>query len=80
MHPKTPLEVDNNAYYVCGAYTNEDIFNGLKNFLYNAPAYRIKDENGVECDYDLSLSDVCFVLSLPLRDMYLEAHPELQNT
>ena len=80
MHPKTPLEVDNNAYYVCGAYTNEDIFNGLKNFLYNAPAYRIKDENGVERDYDLSLSDVCFVLSLPLRDMYLEAHPELQNT
>lgn len=57
MHPKTPLEVDNNAYYVCGAYTNEDIFNGLKNFLYNAPAYRIKDENGVERDYDLSLSD-----------------------
>lgn len=42
--------------------------------------YRIKDENGVERDYDLSLSDVCFVLSLPLRDMYLEAHPELQNT
>lgn len=80
MHPKTPLEVDNNAYYVCVAYTNEDIFNGLKNFLYNAPAYRIKDENGVERDYDLSLSDVCFVLSLPLRDMYLEAHPELQNT
>lgn len=80
MHPKTPFDVDNNAYYVCGAYTNEDIFNGLKNFLYNAPVYRIKDENGVERNYDLSLSDVCFVLSLPLRDMYLEAHPELQNT
>lgn len=29
-------------------------------------------------DYRLNtLGDVCYALSLPLRDMYLEAHPEI---
>lgn len=25
------------------------------------------------------MSDVCFVLSLPLRNMYLDLHPELRE-
>jgi hypothetical protein len=25
------------------------------------------------------LMDVCFILSIPLRDMYLESHPEILN-
>ena len=37
----------------------------------------IKDTNGKEKSYDLSIPDICFVLSLPLRDMYLKDHPKI---
>ena len=53
------------------------MFNGFKDFIYNSPSYMIKDANGEKRRYDLSIPDICFVLSLPLRDMYLEAHPEI---
>ena len=75
--PKTALDVENAAHAVCMASTDNDIFNGLKNFVYNSPSYMVKDANGQERPYDLSLSDVCFILSLPLRDMYLKEHPEI---
>ena len=75
--PKTALDVENAAHSVCVSNTNNDMFNGLKLFVYNSPSYIVKDVNGQERPYDLSLPDVCFILSLPLRDMYLKEHPEI---
>ena len=78
-NPHTALDVENAAYFACTAYTDNEIFNELKNLVYNAPAYLIKDEDGKERRYELSMPDVCFVLSLPLRDLYLTAHPEIMT-
>ena len=75
--PKTALDVENAAHAVCVSSTDNDMFNGLKIFVYNSPSYIVKDANGQEKPYDLSLPDVCFILSLPLRDMYLKEHPEI---
>lgn len=75
--PKTAYDVENAAHTVCLTSIDNEIFNRLKNFVYNSPSYTIKDDEGKERKYDLSLPDVCFVLSLPLRDMYLAAHPEI---
>nr|DAK82008.1 MAG TPA: hypothetical protein [Caudoviricetes sp.] len=75
--PKTALDVENAAHGACLACADKDIFNGFKDFIYNSPSYIIKDANGEERRYDLSIPDICFVLSLPLRDMYLKAHPEI---
>lgn len=75
--PKTAYDVENAAHTVCLTSTDNEVFNRLKNFVYNSPSYDIKDDEGKERKYDLSLPDVCFVLSLPLRDMYLAAHPEI---
>lgn len=75
--PKTAYDVENAAHTVCLTSIDNEIFNGLKNFVYNSSSYIIKDDEGKEKKYDLSLPDVCFVLSLPLRDMYLAAHPEI---
>lgn len=76
-NPKTALDVENAAHSVCVSNTNNDMFNGLKLFVYNSPSYIVKDASGQERPYDLSLPDVCFILSLPLRDMYLKEHPEI---
>lgn len=75
--PKTALDVENAAHGACMECVDKDIFNGFKNFIYNSPSYKVKDANGQERPYDLTIPDICFVLSLPLRDMYLHAHPQI---
>lgn len=70
--PKTALDVENAANIACSAYTDNDIFNNIKDFVYNAPSIMIPGDNGKERSYDITLGDVCFILSIPLRDMYLE--------
>lgn len=76
-HPKTALDVENASHAVCAVSTDNEIFNNLKDFVYNSPSYKLKDADGNETLYDLAMSDVCFILSIPLRDMYLVAHPEI---
>lgn len=77
MKPKTALDVEMAANMACSGYTDNDIFNELKDFVYNAPSITIKNEQGEDKPYDITLGDVSFVLSLPLRDLYLEVHSEL---
>lgn len=77
MKPQTAYDVESSANYVCVVNTKESIFNDIKNFVYNAPLMVQKYKDGKEHSYDLSLGDVCYVLSLPLRDMYLKEHPEV---
>lgn len=77
MNPKTALDVENAAKFACLGYTDNDIFNNIKMFVYNAPAIKAKDMEGKEITYALSLEDVCYTLSIPLRDMYLKEHPEI---
>lgn len=72
MKPKTELDVENASNFACSAFTDNDIFNNIKDFVYNAPSLNIVDENGENKSYDITLGDVCYILSLPLRDMYLE--------
>lgn len=77
LSPKTALDVENAANFVCTSNIDNEIFNGLKNFVYNSPTYTLKDAEGKDRLYDISMSDICFVLSLPLRDMYLSEHNEI---
>ena len=78
-NPKTAFDVERAANTACLMTTAEDIFNGMKNFVYNAPAYPLTDAQGRLRDYELTLDDVCYVLSIPLRDMYLQEHPEIME-
>lgn len=70
--PKTALDVEMYAKEVLFSLTNNDIFNTIKVWVYNSPAWKIGDK-----DYTITLGDVCFVLSIPLRDKYLQLHPEI---
>ena len=75
--PRTALDVENSAFIVFVNFCNNEKFDGIKNFIYNSPEYNVKDNKGCDRKYNLSLIDVCFILSIPLRDMYLESHPEI---
>ncbi len=77
LQPKTALDVEDLALAVLQTNTNDDMFIPLKSWVYNAPAREIKDVDGSVKLQEIDLDDVIFVMSLPLRDRYLELHPEI---
>ncbi len=74
--PGTALDVENLAIEVLISRLDSGIFNELKQWVYNSPSLKIELQ-GQEQEYAVTMNDICFVLSLPLRDMYLETHPDL---
>ncbi len=76
-NPKTAFDVEESALAVLFTLMDNDMFIGMKNWVYNSSPRKILVD-GIEKDYVITMNEVCFVLSLPLRNMYLELHPELQ--
>ena len=72
-HPDTAWDVENASMNVLISLLDDDIINDIKVFVYNYPM--VKKEDGTELE--ISLQDALLVLSLPLRDMYLDAHPNI---
>jgi hypothetical protein len=70
--PKTPLDVEDYAKQVLLANLKNDIFNEIKNYVYNAPCIEVKNESGEIEKYTITMQDICYILSIPLRDTYLE--------
>lgn len=75
---RTAYDVQEYAYVVLLWLKDDPIFDDIKCILYNAPATEIQNEDDTTSTHEYGISDACFVLSLPLRDMYLEEHPTIQ--
>ena len=73
LEPKTALDVENYALSVLLANSERQEFSRL----YNASSLEITDGSGSVSHKDISMEDVLFVLSIPLRDRYLAGHPEV---
>ena len=71
--PMAALDVEEAAEFVCSSSTNEEFFLPVKSFVYNYPEVEIAAGR----KHDLTLSDACYILSFPLRDMYLKEHPNM---
>ena len=76
--PKTALDVEASSLEALIMSLNLDIFNPIKNWVYNSASVKLKKDNGEEYDYSLTINDVCFILSLPLRNKYLYRHPDIE--
>lgn len=76
--PKTALDVEIAANEILIENLDSDIFNGIKLWVYNSPSRKLPIDGEMR-DYNITMNDVCFILSLPLRDMYLEKHPDIQR-
>lgn len=74
-NPKTALDVETLAYEVLISNQNLDIFNDIKQWVYNSPSWELIVSGNKE-SYSITMGDICFVLSIPLRDKYLAEHPE----
>lgn len=71
--PKAALDVESASLLACALTADSDAFIPVKKFVYNCSA--MKQDDGSE--FDVTLDAACYVLSFPLRDMYLEEHKEL---
>lgn len=71
--PKTAYDVEGLCYLACLMNVNNDAFIEIKSFLYNYPTITLPDGK----PHEVTMDEACSVLSLPLRDMYLEEHPNI---
>lgn len=79
LNPKTALDVENLSFAILRTHSDKDSFVGLKNWVYNAPVQALETEDGRVEKKEVSLDDVLYVLSIPLRDKYLAKHPEIKE-
>ena len=77
--PGTPYDVEDCALSVLLSSTAKPMFNGIKNYIYNAPdKLDLPDGRGGSVKVSLSLYSVVWVMSIELRDEYLKAHSEIK--
>lgn len=72
LQPKTALDVEDLALAVLQTAINEDMFIPIKNWVYHAPERVLIEPDGTHTKREVCMDDIIFVLSLPLRDRYLE--------
>lgn len=77
LRPLTALDAEADSVIALRRLSATSKMNTVKDWIYNAPMERITDEDGSEADYEITLGDVLFVMSIPLRDKYLALHPEI---
>ena len=69
--PLVELDVEQAAVAACLALAGTPAFNRIKQFVYEEPAWKLPDGAA----YDITTEDVCFVIGLRLRDIYLNEVP-----
>ncbi len=74
--PKAGLDVEIYASLALALCVHEDFFIPIKNYVYNRA--EIETEGGTKID--MTLETACYILSMPLRDLYLQEHPEIPTT
>jgi len=79
-NPQTPLDVEDKAYLVLLGRLAEPIFNNIKNFIYYQPEkITLKGENESDMKVTLSLGLLLRLMSIDLRDRYLQKYPIQRN-
>jgi hypothetical protein len=74
-NPQIAYDVEETAYKVIFKNTANSIFNCIKDYIYYSP-------EEIELNGEMkkiSLSSIIFVMSIYLRDKYLEIHPEIEK-
>lgn len=77
LSPKTALDVETCSFTALRLCSFDDRFNAIKGKIYNSPAFELSVSEGKSKSVEVTLEDVLFVMSLPLRDEYLKRHREI---
>jgi len=72
--PRVPYDVERFSLEVILARTGNEVFDNIKNFIYNSPEMIELDGKSIE----INIFSIGFVMSLYLRDIYLEKHFDIR--
>lgn len=78
FNPKTALDVETFSLAALRVASADERFNGLKDKVYHSPMLELSISDSEIKKVEITLEDVLFVISLSLRDAYLESHPEIK--
>lgn len=73
--PLTEYDVEENAKAVLLEASRTPLFNQIKDYLYNSPSKFTFEGEGESVSAEINISTVLFVMSIYLRDKYLEKYP-----
>lgn len=65
--PLTRLDVEMEAQKALMALSFTPVFNPIKDYVYDASEIDLDDGT----TFEMTIGDICFILSIPLRDMYI---------
>jgi hypothetical protein len=74
---KTALDAQTYAPIIISKISNQDSFNGIKNYAFKNPFYKEKNSSGEEISIPLDMGTITNIMGIYLRDKYLEKHPSL---
>ncbi len=78
FNPQTALDVEMSSLAALRLASSDERFNSLKDKIYAHEAIALSFGDKEEMrNVEISLDDVLFVISIPLRDLYLQKHPEI---
>ena len=78
--PTTPFDVEDISLEVLASNLSNPLFKKIKEYLYYQPDVKVyKDEEGKEIEVRVSMFAILKLMSLELRDKYLEKHPEINK-
>lgn len=78
LAPQTPYDTEDAALNVLLKNISHPMFNEIKNYIYYQSEFIVlKDENEEEREVKISLGPIVRLMSIKLRDLYLERHPEV---
>lgn len=76
--PETAYDVEDRAFEVLVSNIHRPMFVPVKNYLYSCPSrVRKTGDDGKAVEVDLTMGLLIRLMSIGLRDAYLERHPEL---
>lgn len=76
----TAFDAETEAYFAMLRNDKNEAFNGLKNFIYNAPDSIEVEVDGEKTAVKLDYTSIVRILSLNLRDEYIRRHPNILVT
>jgi len=76
---KTAYDVEKNSLIVLTDIINEDIFNDIKDFVYNSPEYIEIETSDSSQMVEIDLNRILMIMSIYLRDKYFEKHKEIDT-
>lgn len=81
LQPKVALDVETYSLSVLNDNLKDEKFNQIKNYIFNSPSPKeFVDSEGAKINLEIKIESILMVMSIYLRDKYLDKHAEIDTS